>query len=535
MKSKITSTILVCIIAMLTACSSTSNRTVVSAPIMDSDAKAMYLQRIIPAPKSAEFKDGNFYRIAEDCHVELVLPNSEESKKSEIRKTVNMLFQKYWDVACEINFKFDDCSSKIKKDGYLLSTNNDKLIIKASDIGGIRNALKTVRQLSESERGTTKFNAYVIPQLTINDYPTMQFRGIHLCYFPETTFYEFVRAIRLAAYYKMNYVVVEFWGTYKFKDYPQFGSEQDYLTDKQIDEMRAAAKEAGITIIPQFNMLGHAYGAREITGKHAILYRYKNLQNHFEPEAWSWCISNPDTKKMLVDMMVDLHERFDRPPFFHIGFDESYEFGTCALCRKTGTQAELIKKHLTMLHSEMKKRNVRLIMWHDMLLDKEDPRWDGYIVCGRQAQKLTNLYKELPKDIVIADWQYRYPKYKLSKDQSVQPQWPTMKFFKANGFDSIACPWIEARGTDALGKAAKEHKLLGMLGTTWGQLHFTKLQRIFSRNASWNWSGKSIDLEDRKNRMSFNHHVHQLDWDMGCTNYKDSGYSNNEDLKMMNR
>ena len=112
---------------------------------------------------------------------------------------------------------------------------------------------------------------------------------------------------------------------------------------------------------------------------------------------------------------------------------------------------------------------------------------------------------------------------------------PTLKFFKENGFQSVACPWIESRGSDALGKAANEHGLYGMLGTTWGQIHFMKLQRIFSRNASWNWAGKGINLEDRKNRMSFNHNVHQLDWDMGCSNYKDSGYSNNEDLKMMNR
>ena len=280
MKLKSTMAMLAVGAALMSACSSAPRQPVVSAPIMDDAAKAMYLQRIIPAPQSAEFKSGNFYRIAEGCRVELVLPKSEEPKKSEIGKTFNALFQKYWDVSCRIVFNFDDSASKIKKDGYRLSAESGRLVIKAADIGGARNALKTVRQLSESERGATEFSAYVIPRLDINDYPAMQFRGIHLCYFPETTFYEFVRAIRLAAYYKMNYVVVEFWGTYKFKDYPQFGSDQDYLSDRQIDEMRAAAKEAGIAIIPQFNMLGHAYGAREITGKHAVLYKRKNLQNH---------------------------------------------------------------------------------------------------------------------------------------------------------------------------------------------------------------------------------------------------------------
>ena len=92
--------------SLVTACSTTKRQNIVSAPIMDNDAKAMYLQRIIPTPQSAEFKSGNFYRIAQDCNVELVLPNSEKSKKYDIRKTINMLFQKYWVAnAIDINME----------------------------------------------------------------------------------------------------------------------------------------------------------------------------------------------------------------------------------------------------------------------------------------------------------------------------------------------------------------------------------------------------------------------------------------------
>ena len=44
-----------------------------------------------------------------------------------------------------------------------------------------------------------------------------------------------------------------------------------------------------------------------------------------------------------------------------------------------------------------------------MLVTRGDPRWDGYIACGREYHGLSELYRELPKDIIICDWQYDYP------------------------------------------------------------------------------------------------------------------------------
>lgn len=134
-------------------------------------------------------------------------------------------------------------------------------------MGGAENALKTARQLSESERGGEEFAAYVLPQMKISDEPSMRFRGIHICHFPESTFYEFVRAIRLAAYYKLNYAVIEFWGTYPFKDYPELSWEEHALSRAQIREIKAAADEAGITLIPQFNMLGARLGGARTYGQ----------------------------------------------------------------------------------------------------------------------------------------------------------------------------------------------------------------------------------------------------------------------------
>ncbi len=497
---------------------------VVAAPKLDAVGVKMYNTRMIPAPKNAEFKQGNFYRITDDCKIKLVLPSAVVDS-CDVEEIVENVCKQYWDFSVDVDVEKSKDVSNIKRDGYKLDISGDVMKISASNVEGVRNALKTARQLSETERGVTNFSAYVIPQMKIDDYPSMQFRGVHLCYFPQTTHYEFLRAIRLASYYKMNYVIVEFWGTYNFKKYPEFCVAENALSDEQIDEIKALGKELGITIIPLFNMVGHASLAREITGKHAILYKHKNLQNHFEPEGWSWCISNPDTKKMLVDMMLDLHERFDNPPFFHIGFDESYEIATCSLCRNTGTPAELLKNHIESLHSIMKERGTRIMIWHDMLLDKKDPRWKGYKAGANVSQNLSMLLDKLPKDIIIADWQYRAnPK---------EPNWPTAKYFTDNGFDTLLCPWLSNNGIISQGKFVASNKLYGMLLTTWGQMQFPKLQKIFTQGATSEWGAPELDLDNRNYRMSYNHHIQQLDLDMGCEKYENAGYSNNEDLKFL--
>lgn len=512
--------------ALITPLSAPAHAETVSYVPMDDAARQMYLKRIIPAPKSADFRDGKFYRISDNCKVEIKIADTGKISPREAAEKFRRIFKKYWGADPDISLSVaKENSERIKPDAYEISADSETLSLESSDMGGAENALKTARQLSESERGGEEFAAYVLPQMKISDEPSMRFRGIHICHFPESTFYEFVRAIRLAAYYKLNYAVIEFWGTYPFKDYPELSWEEHALSRAQIREIKAAADEAGITLIPQFNMLGHASGARELTGKHCALYKSPKLQNHFEPEGWSWCISNPKTIEMLKGAMEDLRQSFGNPPFFHIGFDESYEVGTCALCRKTGTPAELIKRHVLSLREAAKANGARLIMWHDMLLDREDKRWENYNVCGRARQNLSKLHAELPRDIVIADWQYGYP-----KQNDRENVWPTAKYFSENGFDTLLCPWLNQKGIIAQGKFARENGLFGMLQTTWGQLRGRQMQYIFSQIAASAWGAPAMSFEDRRNRMSFNHHIQQMDWDMKCARYTDSGYSNNEDM-----
>ena len=117
-----------------------------------------------------------------------------------------------------------------------------------------------------------------------------------------------------------------------------------------------------------------------------------------------------------------------------------------------------MRDHIVYYHDLFKKHGARIIMWHDMLLQRGDERWKGYIVCGLPEHKLDRLYRELPKDIVIADWQYGYK----AKEDDPEPTWPTTKFFRKEKFDVLVCPWINEQGTKSLGEFAGKEKLMGL-------------------------------------------------------------------------
>lgn len=170
--------------------------------------------------------------------------------------------------------------------------------------------MRTLRQIAEPVRGTRKLTAYFVPETVIEDAPAMAFRGFHLCWFPENTSMQIEQYIRLAAYYKMNTIVLESWGMFVFKNHPQLSLPGSTMTAKEVKRLVKIADELGVTLVPQFNIFGHASAARENSGKHIVLDFHPELQPLFEPLGWTWCLSNPETIKLLEELALEMHDAF---------------------------------------------------------------------------------------------------------------------------------------------------------------------------------------------------------------------------------
>ena len=254
-------------------------------------------------------------------------------------------------------------------------------------------------------------------------------------------------------------------------------------------------------------------------GKHTILDRDPSLQCLFEPDGWTWCLTNPYTRQVLSDAVLELCEAFENPPFFHIGCDEAVNLAVCRDCRKSNIE-DLLVDHITHFNDLLKSRGARTVMWHDMLIagGKESP-FCGYYANQNKEDHYENLCRRLPKDIIIADWQYGCPE----EDAPFDKTWPTNAYFKKEGFDVVLCPWTNNKGVIAQAKYIKERSLFGMLETTWHTINdYPTFHSIFfvAANGAWNANEENI----LSYNMNLTFHLRQVCGDMGLTKYEDFGF-----------
>ena len=229
----------------------------------------------------------------------------------------------YWKLD-SISFVVSELQEAIPAEGYSIEVKSEELVLATASVTGVKNALKTLRQLAEPERCVEKFSHFILPAVKISDFPALRFRGVHLCWFPESSIFEIEKTLRLAAYYKFNHAIIEPWGIFKFKSHPEFCWNEFGIDPEEFRRLVRLGKELGITLIPQINILGHAAFARCGSGKHTLLDFHPEYASLFEPDGWTWCISNPAARKCLTDLVLEIYEAFGSPQLFHIGCDEAF-------------------------------------------------------------------------------------------------------------------------------------------------------------------------------------------------------------------
>ena len=414
------------------------------------------------------------------------------------------------------------------EEGYRLVARPEGIRIEAKTLKGVRYALYSLRQIAERDSTGPTVSYYRLPQLDIEDSPKMKFRGVHFCWFPELSAALIEREIRMAAFYKYNYVVLESWGVFRSEKHPWYGWQDGPMTKDVIRRLVSVAGDLGVTLIPQINVFGHASASRSCTGKHAALDFAPERQSLFEPSggessgmssAWNWCLTNPSAVQTVKDLVVELHEAFGRPPYFHIGCDEA-EAPSCASCRAE-PYAQLVCRHITAIADLLKARGARAMMWHDMLIRHGDARWKGFYANG--SEETAKLPGMLPKDVVICDWYYGSDPGgtgRAADRTSLTASYPTLDYFaRTCGFDTLTCPWEEPTGIRAQTKYACEKGLFGVLETTWHHFGGTRFPQMIQTAACGAW-GRG----ERLNNGQFATVWRQCGWDMGGTTYRDGGW-----------
>ena len=398
-------------------------------------------------------------------------------------------------------------------EAYAASVGTNGVKIAANALAGVRWASYTLRQLAIAKRGTMRTEGMLLPTLEISDAPHLAFRAVHLCWFPEVRPQQIERAIRLAALLKFNHAIIEPWGMFRSEKHPWWPWPQANMTKSELKRLVAVGKDLGITLIPQINCYGHATSARGCTLKHSALDLNPEYEPLFEPGGWNWCLSNPETQRVLRELIAEMHEAFGNPPYFHLGCDEA-QHQTCPECRKT-PNAELVCRHITGLAEFVKSRGARPMIWHDMLLRRGDPRWKGFVHCG--SKETATLADTLPKDVIICDWQYSYGDMKEAR-----ADWPTMKYFKEKGFPVAGCPWRNYNAMKPMADYIAGIGGFGFIETTWHHLRGEAWEKMYMSAAHAAW-GSPVS-----HGVSFQRSLRMVGADMKIDDYLDTGHLNNQ-------
>jgi len=295
--------------------------------------------------------------------------------------------------------------------------------------------------------------------------PVFGVRAVHfdLKGVPPTT-ERLLRLLDVFAAAGYNAVLVEWEDMFPWSVDPRFRCETAYTPD----DVRAFAQRAaavGIEIIPLVQCLGHMETPLSVA-EYAPLREVPDRPDVLNPLA-------PGAQDLVVGMIDDVLNLLPGVRRFHLGGDEAWSFGTHPDTRRFIEEhgaAALYLRHLDPIIAHLHKRNVRPLLWHDMMRDWPEAALRDL---GARADLVVWGYRGHPD---TATGHYRREVIDRFHAAGV-PMWCATAYKGADGPDSDL-PNPETRLPNALAWAeiAPRYGFIGAIATAWSRYSTHNLQ-----------------------------------------------------------
>jgi len=266
-------------------------------------------------------------------------------------------------------------SSKMLGEGYFINVEPDRIIVLSKTRRGLYYSLLTLSQI------IGQFKDKIIC-CRIEDFPDFPWRAISddISRGQVSTIENLKKIIRQLSFMKYNKYMLYIEDVFTFKNFPDIGQGRGVLTPDEVDELETYAKRYFIDIVPIFQTLGHYEN---------ILTQEKYMHYAEYPGAASIKISSKKAHNFVFKLLDDVTDAFDSE-YFHMGADESWDVGL-------GESKEYIDKvgleraygeYYTKVYKYLKNRGKKVLMYGDVLIHHPE------------------IFKYLPEDIIIVDWNY---------------------------------------------------------------------------------------------------------------------------------
>ena len=295
----------------------------------------------------------------------------------------------------KISFSLRAASSR-GPEAYTLAISKDALTITAAAEIGMIHAVRTLTQLASGGR---------LPHGKINDYPRYAIRGVMLdlsrgrVLKPEYL----KKLVDQLAMMKMNMIQLYMENNYEIPGMPEFSEGEDPLTDKEIKNLVKHAQKRHVDLVPAIQTFGHMEK-----------FLWKPEFMHMAESSRGISIS-PAVRSSYSFLKKSINHVASLFPseWINIGCDEVWDLaqGKSASMAKKKSREYVFSSHLAKVNSMVKAAGKKSIMWGDIALN------------------YPGILKTLPRDIVIANWNY------ITKKPL-----ENVRFLDARGFSQILCP-----------------------------------------------------------------------------------------------
>ena len=367
-----------------------------------------------------------------------------------------------------------------RKEAYTLTIGRRGVLIEFHEVGGLRAAIATLRQLLRQ-------HGRRLPCLTIRDWPDFPRRGVMLDIsrgrVPKLeTLLELVDQL---ADFKINEFQLYIEHTFAYRRYRPVWRAWGALTGREIRKLDARCRELGIDLVPNQNSFGHL---RQWLA-HAPLKKLGEVKAPYESDGGDFlrhpstlAPEHPGTLPFLRGLYDELLPNFSSD-FFNVGGDETWDLGlgqSKTLCRRRG-KGRVYLDFLKRIHREVARRGRHLMFWGDIILHYPE------------------LIGELPKDVVALNWGY----------EATHPFEREARLFSKSKVPFYVCPgtstWMTLIGKHdnalanlrSAAQAGRKHGAAGYLITDWGDGGHPQPLAVsylpYLAGAALAWCAKSFD------------------------------------------
>jgi hexosaminidase len=359
-------------------------------------------------------------------------------------------------------------------EAYRLNVVTDGTEIFAGSDAGAYYALQTLREL-------LKIYGNKLPLCRIADEPDFQRRGVYCdCSrgkVPKlSTLKELVTRL---SQWKINELQLYIENVFTFKKHPEIGKGYSPFTADEILSLQDHCRKHHVRLVGSLASFGHLEKVLALP-QYQHLGEMPGFRNY--PGGTTLCPVDSGSIKLighLYDEFMPLFEAED----FNVCCDETWELGkgrSKQIADRIGT-GRLYLEFLMKIYKLCQKHGKRMNVWADIVL------------------KYPQLLKDLPKDVVLLNWEYEQNGVNIARTKEIAAA--EMKFMVCPGTSS----WLThgSRLPNSMANVVnfadqgRKYGAEGLLNTDWGDNGHRNFLGVsmhsFAHGAACSWNGKAVD------------------------------------------